>query len=121
MAESVESKQRLFVYGTLAPGRPNSHLLETIGGAWCRARVRGTLHEKGWGATLGYPAIVLDPRGEEIEGALFSSERLGDHWARLDDFEGPAYTRVSTEVTLDEWPACWHQRRVSRHGGDPTG
>ena len=64
--------QRLFVYGTLAPGRPNSHMLEAIGGAWRRASVRGTLHPEGWGATLGYPAIVLGEDGRKVEGSLFS-------------------------------------------------
>lgn len=94
--------QRLFVYGTLAPGRPNSHLLEAIAGTWCRGKVRGTLHPRGWGATLGYPALVLDERGEEVEGYLFSSEELADHWGRLDEFEGEAYERVSTEITLED-------------------
>lgn len=94
--------QRLFVYGTLAPGRSNSHLLEAIGGTWRPARVRGTLHAEGWGATLGYPALVLDEEGGEVEGSVFSSERLADHWERLDRFEGEAYERVSTEVALDD-------------------
>lgn len=94
--------QRLFVYGTLAPGQPNEHLLAFINGTWEHATVRGTLHQKGWGATLGYPAIVLDELGDEVEGFLFSSDELVEHWARLDDFEGQAYERTMTVVTLDD-------------------
>jgi len=92
--------QRLFVYGTLAPGQPNEHLLNEIGGSWEDAIVTGTLHLEGWGATMGYPGIVLDEYGEEVEGFLFSSDKLSDHWAKLDEFEGKVYERVIVAVKL---------------------
>ena len=92
--------QRLFVYGTLAPGRPNEHLLNEIGGSWQDATVTGTLHPEGWGATMGYPAIVLSEDGEDVDGFLFSSDKLSDHWAKLDEFEGDAYERVLAVVKL---------------------
>ena len=94
--------QRLFVYGTLAPGRPNEHVLSEIGGSWEEATVTGTLRQEGWGAALGYPGIVLDQHGDEIQGFLFSSEKLSDHWARLDEFEGKSYERVMTVVKLND-------------------
>jgi gamma-glutamylcyclotransferase (GGCT)/AIG2-like uncharacterized protein YtfP len=90
--------QHLFVYGTLAPGRPNEHLLTGVGGSWQSATVKGHLRPQGWGAEMGYPGLVLDESGEEIEGFLFSSEHLGEHWDRLDDFEGEQYRRVLTVV-----------------------
>jgi len=31
--------ESLFVYGTLGPGRPNSHILEIIGGSWLKGQV----------------------------------------------------------------------------------
>jgi gamma-glutamylcyclotransferase (GGCT)/AIG2-like uncharacterized protein YtfP len=40
--------ERLFVYGTLAPGRPNEHVLSEIGGTWEAAIVTGTLRQEGW-------------------------------------------------------------------------
>lgn len=89
---------RLFVYGTLAPGRPNEHVLADIPGEWEPAIVTGTLLQEGWGAAVGYPGIVLDQQGGEVEGFLFSSERLAEHWARLDEFEGEGYERVVTAV-----------------------
>ena len=59
---------RLFVYGTLAPGQPNAHVLGDVPGTWEPARVTGTLLPEGWGAAIGYPGIVLDSRGETVPG-----------------------------------------------------
>lgn len=92
---------RLFVYGSLAPGRPNAHVLARVPGAWEAATVRGVLRQEGWGAAIGYPGIVVDQRGEEVAGFVFSSEELGAHWARLDQFEGEGYERVPVSATLE--------------------
>ena len=93
---------RLFVYGTLAPGRPNEHVLADIPGEWEPATVTGRLRQAGWGAAIGYPGIVLDEHGEEVQGFLFSSESLAGHWARLDEFEGEGYERVLTSARLKD-------------------
>jgi gamma-glutamylcyclotransferase (GGCT)/AIG2-like uncharacterized protein YtfP len=90
----------LFVYGTLAPGRPNAHVMDGIVGTWEPAAARGTLLPEGWGAAAGYPAIVLEDDGPQVEGFLFSSDELPRHWERLDEFEGAGYDRVLTTVTL---------------------
>lgn len=92
--------ERLFVYGTLGPGRPNEHILRNIGGSWEAACVIGTLHPEGWGASMGYPGIILDKNGGKIEGFLFSSDNIAEHWVELDAFEGKAYERVLTTVKL---------------------
>ena len=97
----MQTPSNLFVYGTLAPGRPNEHILGKIGGQWQKATVRGTLHEEGWGASMGYPAIVLDNDADEVEGFLFTSHSLAKHWQSLDEFEGKAYERVVTTVSLN--------------------
>lgn len=39
--------ERLFVYGSLAPGRPNEHILAAIPGTWEPASVSGRLREEG--------------------------------------------------------------------------
>jgi gamma-glutamylcyclotransferase (GGCT)/AIG2-like uncharacterized protein YtfP len=62
--------EKLFVYGTLGPGRQNEHILEAIGGRWEHATVRGKLRQEGWGTEMGYPGIDLGENGEEIEGFL---------------------------------------------------
>ncbi|MEL7536214.1 MAG: gamma-glutamylcyclotransferase family protein [Pseudomonadota bacterium] len=92
---------RLFVYGTLAPGRPNEHVLAPLTGTWQPAVVRGTLLAEGWGAAAGYPGIVLDERGDDVAGFVFSSDDLPEHWQRLDDFEGEGYQRVLVNVALE--------------------
>ena len=94
--------ERLFVYGTLAPGQPNEHVLREIGGSWEAGTVTGRLRQAGWGAGLGYPGIDLDEDGDEIQGFVFSSEKLVDYWGMLDEFEGEAYERVVTEVRLKD-------------------
>ena len=91
----------LFVYGTLCPGKPNAHILTDIGGEFVSASVKGSLHQEGWGATMGYPAIRLDDNAEPVAGFVFQSPQLSQHWQALDDFEGSAYRRVSTPVRLE--------------------
>ena len=94
--------QRLFVYGTLAPGRPNQHILADVPGDWEAATVHGRLVEQGWGAAAGYPALILEPQGSEVRGFLFTSEALAEHWDRLDEFEGPGYERVQASVKRED-------------------
>ena len=94
---------RLFVYGTLAPGRPKDHVLAGVPGAWEPASITGTLVHRGWGAVLGFPGVVVDEHGtDRVDGFLFSSDRLGEHWPRLDEFEGDGYERVLTPVRVAE-------------------
>ncbi|MGZ4217845.1 MAG: gamma-glutamylcyclotransferase [Solirubrobacteraceae bacterium] len=62
----------------------------------------GVLVEEGWGAKLGYPALLIDPGGARIEVFVFESEALVDQWQRLDAFEGPGYRRVAVDVATAE-------------------
>jgi gamma-glutamylcyclotransferase (GGCT)/AIG2-like uncharacterized protein YtfP len=96
------AQMRLFVYGTLAPGRPNAHELADVPGDWRPGTVRGQLFASGWGAAAGYPGVVLDEAGPEVPGFLLTSEALPAHWDRLDDFEGEGYDRVVATVMLDD-------------------
>lgn len=70
---------RLFIYGTLAPGRPNEHVLVDVPGKWEPAYVRGRLLQRGWGSSVGYPGIVLDEQADKVPGFIFSSEHLEKH------------------------------------------
>lgn len=93
---------RLATYGTLGPGKLNHHHVSMIEGTWTTGTVRGFLHEAGWGADLGFPAIVLDATGPEVSVDLLESEELSEHLDRLDLFEGPGYDRVLTTVATPE-------------------
>jgi|GEM_PF-3969694 len=54
-------------YGTLAPGRPNEHVLVEVPGHWEPATVKGTLLQEGWGAADGsvVAAYIYALRGNE--------------------------------------------------------
>ena len=92
---------RLFVYGTLAPGRANHDVLAEIAGDWQGAILQGRLLQEGWGAAQGCPGIVPADDGEEVAGHVLTSAQLAHHWERLDAFEGDGYRRVSVTVRVD--------------------
>ena len=92
--------ERLFIYGSLQPGGPNEHVLAAIGGEWEPAVIKGKLVEKGWGASMGYPGLIVDESGGDVHGHVFSSTNLHAKWASLDEFEGEEYERVVAVVTL---------------------
>ncbi|WP_448624299.1 gamma-glutamylcyclotransferase family protein [Geodermatophilus sp. URMC 64] len=94
----MNGDHRLATYGSLAPGRPNHHHVAGLGGRWFAGEVHGRLVEAGWGAALGYPALVLDPDGAAVDVQVLESADLPAHWSRLDDFEGRGYERVLTTV-----------------------
>ena len=98
----MSSINKLFVYGTLCPGRPNEHILKNIGGSFQKASVRGKLYAEGWGAAMGYPALLPDETADKVEGYVFSSENLEKYWAHLDEFEGEAYKRELIKVELED-------------------
>ena len=94
--------ERLFVYGSLAPAGPNQQVLSEIGGRWLRGSVRGRLCHVGWGAGLGYPAMILDESADPVPGHIFVSDNLREHWDRLDAFEGAEYERVTASVLMPD-------------------
>lgn len=90
---------RLFAYGSIAPGRPNAHILDAVAGTWEPVTTTGQLVHDGWGDALGYPALVLDRDATEIvPGMLLTSDALDTRWDDLDAFEGAAYQRVTIPV-----------------------
>ncbi len=90
------------VYGTLAPGAPNHHVLESLSGQWRDGWVHGELRQQGWGAQQGYPAIRWNPRSGQIPVKLLVSEELEHHWQRLDEFEGAGYQRILVPVDMGD-------------------
>ncbi len=94
--------QKLFVYGSLAPGESNAHMLSGLNGNWHKANARGELIASGWGNAVGFPGIRLNPGGDEVPGLVFESSDLTSYWHELDRFEGKEYERVLTQVLLED-------------------
>jgi gamma-glutamylcyclotransferase (GGCT)/AIG2-like uncharacterized protein YtfP len=98
--KSVNMLNKLFVYGTLKPGESMGHLLEAIGGTWEKASVQGEYIEAGSIQGFDYPGIILRESGETIEGYIFISDNLSNHWYDVDAYEGSFYRRVITRAEL---------------------
>ncbi len=101
--------RRLVVYGTLAPGRENSHVLGHLGGTWSEVVIRGHLRPSGWGFASGYPAIELDESGPDVAGWLLESSALEHAWPEIDAFEGAGYRRRRIIPRVDgvAQPEAW--------------
>ena len=93
-----EPDRALAVYGTLAPGGSNHHVVAGLGGRWLDGVIRGHRFEARWRGHTGYPGFRPDPAGPAVPVRVLVSDRLADHWERLDDFEGPGYRRVVIDV-----------------------
>ena len=92
---------RLFVYGTLAPGKQNHPVLADLAGVWEQATVNGTLADEGWGSDHGCPGLIPSSTAPEVHGYLFTSAELTDYWDTLDRFEGHDYQRelITTKLS----------------------
>ena len=101
LERTYRHSHRLAVYGTLAPGRSNHHIVAPYGGTWTRGRVRGDLVESGWGAVVGYPALRMRADGPSVIVHVLESDRLPGAWPAIDAFEGNEYQRILVAVFAD--------------------
>lgn len=102
-----KATMRLATCGTLMPGKPNHHERSALEGSWLDGTVRGNVLNDGWGAALGYPGLILDEHGPDVQvpdvqAKVLESADLPAHWPRLDAFEGPGYRRVVVPVRTAE-------------------
>jgi gamma-glutamylcyclotransferase (GGCT)/AIG2-like uncharacterized protein YtfP len=88
--------QKLFAYGTLAPGKPNHRILSGLQGTCEKCTTRGQLIE-----VSGLPVFRWKPFGPNIEGQLFVSPDLAQQWAQIDQFEGASYKRRMIAVVTN--------------------
>jgi gamma-glutamylcyclotransferase (GGCT)/AIG2-like uncharacterized protein YtfP len=103
---------RLFVYGTLVPGREAWPVLEAwaIGAPQADA-VAGRLYDTG----RGYPAATFtshaDPHTTLVHGVVVTldPDRAPDAMATLDRYEGPEYERITvrTEAGVEAATYAW--------------
>ena len=99
---------RLAVYGSLAPGKKNHHMMAGLNGSWRIAVLRGSLRNEGWGADEGFPGFMWDGTDHTVAAQVFSSADLPQYWPLLDEFEGPEYQRILAPVEI----AASHQDSV---------
>jgi gamma-glutamylcyclotransferase (GGCT)/AIG2-like uncharacterized protein YtfP len=92
----------LAVYGTLAPGQPNHHIVAPLGGEWTDGLIEGDLLPMGWGAALGYPGFRPRVGGAAVAVQVLSAPLLASAWPTLDRFEGPEYQRILVPVLSTE-------------------
>ena len=107
----------LAVYGTLAPGRPNHHVLAPLGGEWTDGLIEGDLFPVGWGADLGYPEFRPRVGGDAVAVRVLTAPSLATAWADLDRFEGPGY-ELCAGVRHRARPRAGG-RTASAHGRQP--
>ena len=88
----------LAIYGTLAPGQPNHHVVEPFGGEWTYGLIEGDLIPLGWGAALGYPGFRPRVGGDAVKVQVLTAPSLATAWPALDRFEGPGYRRILVPV-----------------------
>jgi len=99
------TKQYLFTYGTLQPGKapaeiaPAVRRLRRVG----RGFVHGRLYDLG-----EYPGAVLAKTGPTIAGVIFELPEDPDVLHRIDEYEGydPAHPEASLFVRK-EWPVTF--------------
>lgn len=111
---ATDPQHRLAVYGTLAPGGENHHLLAALRGTWRPCAITGHLHAAGWGRTGGYPGLAWDPDAPPVPASLLESPDLPEYWDRLDAFEGDAYRRQVLPVLTDGGSVLAHVYTVAR-------
>jgi gamma-glutamylcyclotransferase (GGCT)/AIG2-like uncharacterized protein YtfP len=92
----------LAVYGTLAPGRPNHHVVAPLGGEWTDGLIEGDLLPAGWGAALGYPGFRPRDGGAAVAVRVLITPSLATAWPTLDRFEGSEYQRILVPVFSTE-------------------
>jgi gamma-glutamylcyclotransferase (GGCT)/AIG2-like uncharacterized protein YtfP len=92
----------LATYGTLAPGRPNHHVVAPLGGEWTEGLIEGDLLSLGWGAELGYPGFRPRAGGDAVAVWVLTASRLAVSWPELDRFEGEGYRRILVPVFAKE-------------------
>lgn len=94
----------LIVYGSLAPGESNHHVISHIDGVWHKAKIKGKIIDNGWSKRQGYPEYKSVSNGESeiLDVLVFMSEKLEHYWQDIDEFEGTEdYRRITIPCTLD--------------------
>ena len=93
---AARSGNRLVVYGSLAPGEANHHVVAGLEGSWRPCVITGSLDVHN-----GYRIFRWEKGGARIDAQMLISTALPSNWRRLDEFEGADYCRVVIPAELD--------------------
>lgn len=96
----------LIIYGSLAPGEKNHHIISHIEGNWQKATIRGQIIDNGWSVDRsGYPQFKIvedEQKADLIDVMAFTSNQLERHWKSLDEFEASEdYKRITIPCILE--------------------
>lgn len=58
----------------------------------------GRLRAEAWGPRRAFRGSSSIRPGGPVAGFMLTSDRLAEHWQRLDEFEGEGYERVLAKV-----------------------
>jgi gamma-glutamylcyclotransferase (GGCT)/AIG2-like uncharacterized protein YtfP len=120
--DTVVEPPRLFVYGTLQPGRLRWPLLAPFATRYRAAAVRGALYDSG----NGWPVVDFEAEDHDVPGVLvdLDAQRLDDALALLDRVEGTVTDLlrrvvVTTIDGISAWSYHWPgstvgMRRIAR-------
>lgn len=100
LEDQYQHSRQLAVYGTLAPGESNFHVVRSLGGTWTQAQVRGVRFILQVGVDVGYPGFRWMTDGPPLQVHLLSSAELPGDWERLDRFEGADYCRILVPLAI---------------------
>ncbi|MGZ8866812.1 MAG: gamma-glutamylcyclotransferase family protein [Thermoanaerobaculia bacterium] len=85
---AMGADSRLVVYGSLAPGEANHHIVEGLKGRWFPCVITGSIEMHD-----GHRVFRWDEKGSRIDAQLLSSPKLPGAWPEIDEFEGAGYRR----------------------------
>lgn len=95
----------LIIYGSLAPGESNHHIISHIPGNWQKATITGYIEDNGWSNRSGYPRFIekQDVKQQKYSVHVFTSDRLPAYWEEIDAFEGEEdYKRIQWPYVLED-------------------
>jgi hypothetical protein len=93
-----KTSHTLALYGTLAPGQPNHHVVAPLGGEWTDGLIEGDLLPLGWGVALGYPGFRPRVGGEALAVQVLSAP----YWGVL----GPSWSASRARAISASWCRC---------------
>jgi gamma-glutamylcyclotransferase (GGCT)/AIG2-like uncharacterized protein YtfP len=92
---------RLAAYGTLAPGRPNYHVVALLGASGRKAWSRVSYSRRGGAQPSAIERSAPRP-GPAVAVQVLTTPSLETAWPALDRFEGPEYQRILVPVFSTE-------------------